>query len=813
MRYLLLALLACGSAAIAAEDTSPESPFNNTANQPAVSPFFGTGGEESGQGFTRVEHKLPVSATFFKGEALPVPPQQTAPWTPATNDAYTKAAETLFNQGMADPRGLDYREIEVVVGDPWGGGGGTFKTHGWVLPAKGAGSFAVTWNGLVYPTLKVGALASVEEDWAPGSKAAKYGERSEGGDAHTVTHEAQSELRRLMLLRLGKTEIVARVFTRKRLNWQDEDPYLDLAKDWTACIFERAVCAHIRGDDRLAMVDARLLTRVYPLIEAEAKRRGYRDEHDGNGRNHVPHIYFLRQLPELLADSERRVAQQKAPAPPKIGIAALIEDLQNVGALQTGQPGGVSLLGDPRVEALVKLGGAAVEPLLAAMESDTRLTRTVSFGRDFAVTRTLYSVADAAYSALLETMMQQRAFFSARNDQGEYFTRQQMAAQMAAYWARLGSLSPAERAYKILNDDTAGTERWLAAAADIVHPEKTASPFGLVRIPQRKVRRKIKSNSGVLRDRRAPSVAELMAKRSAEFAAAALLASSPNRTSGFGFGSPALPANPFVAGEPAAPTGITFRPGATEQMALYLAEWDPAAALPVLKRLLQQVWGNGTDVARNKSFGYSTGFVPHLTLARARSGDATVYDEYSLWIRAVATNGGTLTEDALLLPLIEGAARPSIQRAIDFLLTDPTSPWFDIFAPANTYLVRPFWESPLPLSAAFIPRATLALTDRSPAGIMSFPPVDPQRFPPPNPRIKRREVYFWLTGQGALDYRGANVDKDLPPPGEKREFRVCDLYAYYYSREQNGPPFQLFWPEKKRDAGVEACRKWLAAKA
>ena len=41
---------------------------------------------------------------------------------------------------------------------------------------------------------------------------------------------------------------------------------------------------------------------------------------------------------------------------------------------------------------------------------------------------------------------------------------------------------------------------------------------------------------------------------------------------------------------------------------------------------------------------------------------------------------------------------------------------------------------------------------------------------------------------------------------------VCDAYAYFYSQYQNGPKFQLFWPENKRDNGVLACRKWLEAK-
>jgi len=64
----------------------------------------------------------------------------------------------------------------------------------------------------------------------------------------------------------------------------------------------------------------------------------------------------------------------------------------------------------------------------------------------------------------------------------------------------------------------------------------------------------------------------------------------------------------------------------------------------------------------------------------------------------------------------------------------------------------------------------------------------------------------------SIGYAGSAGDPDTPPPGEKRAFRVCDAYAYFYSQYQNGPKFQLFWPQEKRDAGVLACRKWLEAK-
>ena len=60
---------------------------------------------------------------------------------------------------MADPRGCEYREVEV-------GDGGPVKTRGFVLPERpgDAGRFAVGWDGVVYPAFAVGAPADLEAD-------------------------------------------------------------------------------------------------------------------------------------------------------------------------------------------------------------------------------------------------------------------------------------------------------------------------------------------------------------------------------------------------------------------------------------------------------------------------------------------------------------------------------------------------------------------------------------------------------------------------------------------------------------------------
>src|SRR5262245_37547524 len=78
---------------------------------------------------------------------FPEAPRQQEAWKPPASkvpDEFVKAAALLFEQGLADPRGCEYRAVELTSGK---------RTHGWVLPAKDGDKqrFAVCWNGLVCP--------------------------------------------------------------------------------------------------------------------------------------------------------------------------------------------------------------------------------------------------------------------------------------------------------------------------------------------------------------------------------------------------------------------------------------------------------------------------------------------------------------------------------------------------------------------------------------------------------------------------------------------------------------------------------------
>lgn len=238
-------------------------------------------------------------------------------------------------------------------------------------------------------------------------------------------------------------------------------------------------------------------------------------------------------------------------------------------------------------------------------------------------------------------------------------------------------------------------------------------------------------------------------------------------------------------------------------------EVDKTAAISTLQKRLSRAWSIG--VQPNDILAFNGNPVEHfgtmiakMTLARARCGDETAYDEYAAWIQRVELKGVSFGGKELQSPLIQGAAHTSIEQAIDYLFNDPKSPWSNALAEGNGFWLLDFWQTPLPNTAGFRKQALRALTDKSLAGAMTFHPRKDWN--------NSTEAQIELKGGSGLGFRGSNDDPDTPPPGQKVSFRVCDAFAYFYSQYQNGPKFQLFWPENKRDEGVLACRKWLEAK-
>ncbi len=775
----------------------------------------------------------PRPSPHLDGDSLPESPRQAEPWTPPTSelpDVLVTAVSTLFEQGLADPRGAAYHEIEIGTGSCWTGDAGVIRTRGWVLPAaEGAEPrWAVSWNGLVYPlaaapgepadlAADVAAFVAADEQrrarWArehPDSPF--YRHRQAWPEGSSASHRTLLPLKTALLLRLGEAKLADAVWTAwtagMARNTNDdsvhlEDPYLMLATDWTWARWDRAVCAHMRGDHRLALADVRRLIDQAGLVDATAEARGFdrpQDHRQGRAEGSetkVPYLGFLERCSELLREQERRVAESTdadgvgrarellVPAgaeqlaadaserlaerfpEAKARIAALVTDLELVAARQGGQPGGVSLGGDPIVRMLVLEGEAAVEPLLECLESDPRLTRSVHFWRDFSRHRSLLGVHEAAYVALsgiLET-----SFFGAAST-GDDLTarglegRRAVAARVREHWERFRGVPLEERWYRTLADDAADPQQWLQAIGNIVAPADVAqmrgSMFGggWTTVPARAPGEVSPLRGETLRAKKEPSVAGLLVSRMRS------LAKQPD-------------------------DGYHFQLRAVTRVAIALATWDAKLGLEELRwvsELIEEATAGDPDDRQL----FLIRDAVELYERRHAAGDELALPAYAAWVRGVTPKNASHDCGRLFGPIWRHVEHPAMVETEAWLFGDEDSPWNPIFAD-RLFQVRDLFETSLVGLPGFRAQLLRLLADRSRAG-----------------RVKAREdgSIDLLVDDGWSGSGGSTEGDPLAPePGVEVELRWCDLVAHHLGWIEGLPKLAPYWPEKDRDAAVAAC--------
>jgi hypothetical protein len=541
-----------------------------------------------------------IAAQALVSEAAPVPPRQSQPWTPTTTNLPSNlktAVDFVFQTGMADPRDCDYREIEILVGTRTQTAGVVVKTRGWMLPAPGnaATNYGIGWNGQIYPLKSIGKPANAEDDarstvrvmteiMTKNKGIGSIGSQVCTSEDYSVGTRWLTPMKAAMLLRFAPADVAeacARLIER-------DEPFLLLATDRLWTMYDRATCAHLRGDDDLAYELALNLTQAQNDCEAEAKARGVRfdqrlepDPRFSKAEGYFP---FLDPLPLLLEDQQRR-HHRASPLrdPAKIDdkaerIAALIGQLENLTPQADGNFPDYDPLKNATVQALVREGWEAVGPLIECYENDHRLTRVIPYsmvGGPFSSRshRVITSVREPAYVAIeniLETTQFARDFSGNVIPEKRQAIYQRTAAAMRAYWNRFKDVSREERLYAILQDDHG---RWFEAASILVQPTNNACvpsarwnyPWGL----SVDLNDKTPMRGEALRTKTNPSVAELLIKRMEGLAA-------------------------FSAGK--TPVGGTVDDasdlnGACD-LAFCLTKWDPHAGTETIRKL--------TDLALKK---------------------------------------------------------------------------------------------------------------------------------------------------------------------------------------------------------------------
>ena len=344
----------------------------------------------------------------------------------------------------------------------------------------------MAWNGLVYPLVELGEAVDLQEDLRAlrESGYARVGRLGADNEPSSVMPKP-SLISACLLLRLGETDAAKGMVAAHFGDRQPDDGssggyslYVSLSADWLWQLYNRALCAHMRGDDRLVHAS---LTLLASNIEGILARMHEQLSEDHRKAKYHP-LSWMDSWEILLHESHRRLEPEENPAEPDT-IKALIIDLKNVDRRQWGQPGGVGVASDPRVHALVKRGDKAVEALLDCLENDQRLTRSVSFGRDFGRGRTLIPVGRAAHAALTEIL--QFSNFEGVEHRWAIDTideRVAMAKAIRKYWSENRDLTLAERWFATLQRDDVEEELWVEAAEKLTEPPVvySESPMGVL---------------------------------------------------------------------------------------------------------------------------------------------------------------------------------------------------------------------------------------------------------------------------------------------------------------------------------------------
>jgi len=758
--------------------------------------FVGVGlllGGRGSYGQAPAATEAPQPAPLFAGKELPKPPRAEKPWTPpesALADDWSDVVRDLLKHGFADPRGLEYREVELICGSVWSDQGRIVKTHGWLLPKRSgdpadAPRFATAWNGLVYPAIRVGGPADWRADAESTSppKQSPFRGNEEGG---LISHQGTSLVKGCLLLVLGEGALAEKHLAGKV--HPADVTYLAAARLWAWALFDRAVCARLRGDDVISLESAKLLVAWRDAVELESPRRIPPRPLVPSDKKRA-YLDFLRPLDDLVKDQERRVAAAPLrrvldPARPKIEnaserIAALVRDLETVDVTQHSQPGGVDVTWHPLVEALVKEGDAAVEPLLKCIESDRRLTRSVGFGRDFGTDRYLIGVQEPAFG-VFRRMFNSLSFgpnakYPLRGEYGPADPEQcaLAAAEIRAFWNKTRGMSEAERWYAVLVDDKATEGQWLEAAQGI-----TASMSR--ERPRLGAAAEISGPQGLdvwkplvgeaLRSKTDPSVAELLAARS-----------------------------DILTTRDLGDTRRLHHLGTACELALCLARWDgKGAALPTLESRIQECRRLTYDKSNG---GYAVdhfnAMLPMMLMVGVEMGKRELLGEYVGWLGDMRGKRVSFPRAVwnTFRPLARYHREPALRRAAEEIFADG-SPWID-----RPEIVGSWFElygSPLVNVPAFRGLLKRKLADRGEFGTATL-----------DARGTSINVRHKFGGMGRVVAPPA--DPENPRYREPIPVRVADLVAWRISAIRGAPSFQLYWPEAERDAQLAKIVAFLDA--
>ena len=459
--------------------------------------------------------KLPPKNHLSASQLLPE-----RSWNPSDEDAknwggpFASALRIMMDGGLPDPIGLPYHKVTLVTGNCYSGYDGANETEAWLLPDKGdKTAYAIAWNGLIYPIIEDIGKADLKKSVELMIDTAEEdrGNWFDTGEATQVSLGTYSLIHGLYLTRLGFPEAAKQLLDSRERPLTPPLLESEIALQWIWNHYERAVCAHMRGDPALVLASLSSFEKasqsLAPVIKKSEQGAGFLESwEEGMIPLRKESTLRLKEGKSGWLDLDEFLGKDP-------DVTSLIEALARIAIPQAGQPADVPLWESKIVKTLVARGKDAMDPLLTCLENDDRLTQSVHFWRNFHRSRTILGVHEAALYALQDILG--KSFFvlastgdSLSSRDPEY--RKKLAEVIRKDWEKYDKTTGVERAFRILKDDDAGIEGWWDAGAALFPVEEYDEKLEEWVLPPGPI------PGEVLRKHANPSVSDLLERRAEE---------------------------------------------------------------------------------------------------------------------------------------------------------------------------------------------------------------------------------------------------------------------------------------------------------
>jgi hypothetical protein len=519
----------------------------------------------------------------------------------------------------------------------------------------------------------------------------------------------------VQLVRLGRPDLAT---------WDDRATPAGVLLRWALDARSRAIGAHMRGDDLVALHSLN--------VAARASGGGYAMQAEPAGSGFPSADFEI--VDQLLADQLRRmstprpdVAALLAMGPTLAQAAALVAALDEMRPRQGGQPGGMMYEVDPIFRALTR-NEHALPLLIDAVEQDDRLTRGVHAWRDFASGREAIPARDGATFAAMELLGVDVLWPNAG-----YRSPREIAARLRALFRQ--APTAAERHLSTLRNPRAGVEAWALAAEKLDEPLDSMDGHSFPERWDPAEKRRVSRRGDRLRQRRERILTRLLATRLRG------AARERDRNS-----EACVIAEAFVG-------------------------WATGPE-PTLRDLHERC----TDPSVQCSC------FAGLTVALTELGDRDALQRYATAIRRLHLE--STLPDYVFEPLVRYRADPEMQALAN---------WFAERLPHRDQIVLRLARWDLMVVPAFARVAREELRDRRSVATLTT----------------RSHAYQLHHHAAGVRHLVETNDPELPSPDSELDIRRCDRFAA--SLADREVPFELYWPEARRDAAIAAIRARLPA--